>query len=34
MVSHGRGMEGVGEVAWCLEGQEVSVSIGVDRGRE
>ena len=27
-------MEGVREVAWCLEGQEVLVSIGVSRGRE
>ena len=34
MVSHGRGMEGVREVAWCLEGQEVLVSIGISRGRE
>ena len=34
MVGRGRGLEGVGEVAWCLEGQEVLVSIGVGRGRE
>ena len=27
-------MEGVREVAWCLEGHEVTVSVGVSRGRE
>ena len=34
MVRRGRGLEGVGEVAWCLEGQEVLVGIGIGRGRE
>ena len=33
MVGCGRGLEGIREVAWCLEGQEVLVSIGVSRGR-
>ena len=33
-VSHGRGMEGIREVAWCLEGKEVLVSVGISRGRE
>ena len=34
MVSRDGGMEGIREVAWCLEGQEVRVSVGVSRGRE
>ena len=34
MVSCGGGMEGIREIAWCLEGQKVLVSIGIGRGRE
>ena len=34
MVSHGRGLESIREVAWCFKGQEVLVSVGISGWRE